>query len=39
MDESNVSKLIELMFKGELHCFHGCFRKLTGREDVETFEP
>ena len=30
----HVSKLIELMFKGESHCLQGCFRKQTGREDV-----
>ena len=38
-DESNVSKLIELMFKMELHCFQGHFRKQTGSEDVEICEP
>ena len=38
-DESNVSKLIELMFKMELHCFQGYFRKQTGSEDVEICEP
>ena len=32
----HVSKLIELMFKGELHCLQRCFRKQTGREDVST---
>ena len=32
----HVSKLIELMFKGELHCLQGCFRKQTGREDLQT---
>ena len=21
------------MFKGELHCLQGCFKKLTGKED------
>ena len=26
---SHVSKFIELMFKGELHCFQGYFRKHT----------
>ena len=31
-----VTKLIELMFGGELHCLRGCFRKQTGREDVST---
>ena len=30
----HVSKLIELMSKGELHSLQGCFRKQTGREDV-----
>ena len=30
----HVSKLIEPMFKGELHCFQECFRKQTCREDV-----
>ena len=39
MDESNVFKLIEMMFKGDLNCFQGYFRKQTGREDVETCEP
>ena len=39
IDELNVSKLIELMFKGDLHCFQGCFRKQTGRKEVETCEP
>ena len=29
-----VSKLIELLFKGELHCLQGCFRKQTGKEDT-----
>ena len=29
-----VSNLIELMYKGELHCLQGCFRKQAGREDV-----
>ena len=28
------SKLMELIFKGELHCLQGCFRKQTGRKDV-----
>ena len=32
----HVSRLIELMFKGELHSLQGCFRKQTGREDVYT---
>ena len=26
----HVSRLIALMFKGELHCLQGCFRKQTG---------
>ena len=39
INESNVSQIIELMFKGDLHCFQGCFRKQTGKEDVETCEP
>ena len=30
----HVSKLIEFMFKGELHCLQGCFRKQTGRQDI-----
>ena len=30
----HVSKLIELMFKGELHYSHGCLKKQAGREDV-----
>ena len=30
----HVSRLIELIFKGELHCLQGSFRKQTGREDV-----
>ena len=30
----NVSKLIELMFKGELHCMQGSFKNHTGRVDV-----
>ena len=30
----HVSKVIELMFKGELHCLQGCFRKQAGMEDV-----
>ena len=30
----HVSKLIKLMFKGELHCLQGCFRKQIRREDV-----
>ena len=25
---------IELMFKWELHCLQGCFRKPTGKEDI-----
>ena len=39
INESDVSQIIELMFKGDLHCFQGCFRKQTGKEDVETCEP
>ena len=39
IDDSNGSKLIELIFKEELHCFQGSFRKQTGREDIETCEP
>ena len=39
IDESNVPKPIELMFKGDLHCFQGCFRKQTDRQDVQTCEP
>ena len=30
----HVSKLIEQMLKGELHCLQGCFRKQTGREGI-----
>ena len=30
----HVSKLIEPMFKGELHCLQRCFRKQTDKEDV-----
>ena len=30
----HVSKRTEPMFKGELHCLQGCFKKKTGREDV-----
>ena len=30
----HVPKLIELMFKGELHCSQGCFGKQSSREDV-----
>ena len=30
----NVSKLIKLMCKGELHCMQGCFKKQAGRADV-----
>ena len=30
----HVSKPMELMFKGELHCLQGYFRKQTGREDI-----
>ena len=30
----HVSRLVELMFKRELHCLQGCFRKQTGREDI-----
>ena len=29
-----ISKLVELIFKGELHCLQECFRKQTVREDV-----
>ena len=27
----HASKHIEVMFKGELHCLQGCFKKHTGR--------
>ena len=30
---------VELMFKGEIQCLQGYFRKQTGREDVESHEP
>ena len=30
----HVLKPTELMFKAELHCLWGYFRKQTGREDV-----
>ena len=30
----HASKLIKLMFKGELHCLQGFFRRQAGREDV-----
>ena len=33
-EEIYVSKLIELMLKGDLHCLQGCFRKQTGQEDI-----
>ena len=29
-----IPKLIEMMFKWELHCSQGFFRKQTSREDV-----
>ena len=32
----HVSKPMELMFKFELHCLCGYFRKHTGKEDVST---
>ena len=30
----HVSRFTELMFTGELHCLHGCFRKQTVSENV-----
>ena len=39
VQSSNISKVVELIFKGELNCLEGCFRKQTGREDVKTQEP
>ena len=30
----HISKVVELIFKGELTCLQGCFRMQTGREDV-----
>ena len=30
----HVSKLMELMFKWEFHCFQGCYRKQTCRKGV-----
>ena len=29
----HISKVAELIFKVELKCLQGCFRKQTGRED------